>query len=75
HTPSGASGSDGSSVPADDLRAVLAEGLPLPTIADAEEELIREALRRFDGNRRLTAEALGISERTLYRKLRDLHVE
>ena len=51
---------------------VLAEGLPLPSIADAEASLIREALRRYDGNRRQTAEALGISERTLYRKIKDL---
>ncbi len=35
-----------------------------------EEKLIREALRRFDGNRKQTANFLGIGERTLYRKLR-----
>ena len=45
---------------------------PLPTVEEAERELIREALRRFDGNRRKTAEALDISERTLYRKLKDM---
>ena len=45
---------------------------PLPTVEEAERELIREALRRFDGNRRKTAEALNISERTLYRKLKDM---
>lgn len=44
----------------------------LPTLEDAERELISEALRRFDGNRRRTARALGISERTLYRKIRDI---
>jgi DNA-binding NtrC family response regulator len=44
----------------------------LPTMEEAELALIREALRRFDGNRRQTSRALGISERTLYRKLRDL---
>ena len=51
---------------------VLAAGLPLPTMEQAETALIREALRRFEGNRRLTADALGISERTLYRKIRDI---
>ena len=51
---------------------VLADGLPLPTMEDAETALIREALRRFDGNRRQTADALGISERTLYRKIKDI---
>jgi sigma-54 specific flagellar transcriptional regulator A len=35
-----------------------------------EQDLIREALRRFDGNRKQTANFLGIGERTLYRKLR-----
>ncbi|ARA94508.1 sigma-54-dependent Fis family transcriptional regulator [Rhodothermaceae bacterium RA] len=44
----------------------------IPTLEDAERELITRALRRFDGNRRQTARALGISERTLYRKLKDM---
>ncbi len=44
----------------------------LPTLEDAERELITRALKKFDGNRRQTAKALGISERTLYRKLKDL---
>ncbi len=56
----------------DSLEDALADGLPLPTMEEAEAALIREALRRFDGNRRQTAEALGISERTLYRKIKDL---
>lgn len=47
----------------------------LPTLEDAEKELIAEALRRFDGNRRQTARALGISERTLYRKIREIEEE
>ena len=44
----------------------------MPTLEDAERRLITEALRRFDGNRRQTARALGISERTLYRKLKEI---
>ncbi|NBC17396.1 MAG: AAA domain-containing protein [Bacteroidetes bacterium] len=44
----------------------------IPTLEDAERELITKALKRFDGNRRQTAKALGISERTLYRKLKEL---
>ena len=56
----------------DDLEGVLATGLPLPTMEEAEAALIREGLRRFEGNRRQTAEALGISERTLYRKIKDI---
>ena len=53
------------------IEQVLADGLPLPTMEQAEAALIAEALRRFDGNRRQSADALGISERTLYRKLKD----
>ena len=34
-----------------------------------EEELIRQALEKHHGNRKLAAEELGMSERTLYRKL------
>lgn len=44
----------------------------LPTLEDAERDLILTALKRFDNNRRQTAEALGISERTLYRKIKDM---
>ncbi len=44
----------------------------LPTMEEAEQALIAEALRRAGGNRRETAKALGISERTLYRKIKDL---
>jgi DNA-binding NtrC family response regulator len=46
----------------------------LPTIEDAERKLIQEALERFEGNRRQTARALGISERTLYRKLKEFEM-
>ncbi len=44
---------------------------PLPTLEEAEHRLIQMALDRFEGNRRQSAEALGISERTLYRKIKD----
>ncbi|MBW3533668.1 MAG: sigma-54-dependent Fis family transcriptional regulator, partial [Gemmatimonadetes bacterium] len=44
----------------------------LPTLEDAERELITRALKKYDSNRRQTAKALGISERTLYRKLKEL---
>ena len=44
-------------------------GLVMP-VEDAEKILIRNALRAFDGNREQAAGALGISERTLYRKIR-----
>lgn len=38
-------------------------------IKGASEDLIRRALERYGGNRKKAAEELGISERTLYRKL------
>ena len=41
------------------------------TLSIMEKKLIESALRKFDGNRRLAAQALGVSERTLYRKLTD----
>jgi len=43
----------------------------IPSLEDAERRLIEEALIRFNGNRRQTAEVLGISERTLYRKIKE----
>jgi DNA-binding NtrC family response regulator len=47
-------------------------GLDSPTdfsLENAEKRLITEALKRFQGNRKKAAQALGISERTLYRKI------
>lgn len=41
----------------------------IPSIESTERFLIEQALHKFEGNRRKTSEALGISERTLYRKL------
>jgi len=47
----------------------------LPTLEAAERELINEALERYNGNRRQSARALGISERTLYRKIKEMEAE
>lgn len=41
----------------------------VPSLEETEKFLIQLALRKFNGNRRKVSEALGISERTLYRKL------
>lgn len=41
----------------------------IPSIEATEQFLIKKALDKFDGNRRKASETLGISERTLYRKL------
>jgi two-component system response regulator HydG len=41
------------------------------TLADAEKLLVRTALEAQGGNRERAAKSLGISERTLYRKIRE----
>ncbi len=38
-------------------------------MADMEKEMIRAALLRTGGNKRKAAQLLGLSERTLYRKI------
>jgi DNA-binding NtrC family response regulator len=43
-------------------------GMPL---ADAQREIILATLKHFSGNKRLTAEALGISLKTLYNRLKE----
>ena len=42
---------------------------PSLSVRRSEEELIRQALEKYHGNRKKAAEELGMSERTLYRKL------
>lgn len=41
----------------------------IPSIEEAEKFLIQQALKKYNGNRRKASEKLGVSERTLYRKL------
>lgn len=41
------------------------------SIADMEKETIRRALERYRGNRKATALAIGMGERTLYRKIKE----
>ena len=45
------------------------------SIQDMSAELIRKALERHGGRRKLAAEELGISERTLYRKIKELGIQ
>ncbi|HQB94303.1 MAG TPA: sigma-54 dependent transcriptional regulator [Candidatus Omnitrophota bacterium] len=44
------------------------------TLTDAEKELIRNALRETNGNKSKAAEKLGISRRTLYRKIEEYQI-
>jgi DNA-binding NtrC family response regulator len=48
---------------------------PGMTMADMEREAISAALLHSRGNRRRAAEMLGIGERTLYRKLKEYHLD
>ncbi|HWI15757.1 MAG TPA: helix-turn-helix domain-containing protein, partial [Burkholderiales bacterium] len=43
-------------------------GTPL---ADAQKEVILATLKHYSGNKRLTADALGISLKTLYNRLKE----
>ena len=45
------------------------------SIEEAEKELIRKALMRHRGKRKLAAQELKISERTLYRKIKEYNLE
>jgi DNA-binding NtrC family response regulator len=45
------------------------------TVAEAEKRLIVRALKECDGNRTLAAKKLGMSRRTLHRKLHLYHLE
>jgi DNA-binding NtrC family response regulator len=55
-----------------DTQEIIEESLSL---ADKEIELIRKALIRHGGKRKYAAAELGISERTLYRKIKEYNIE
>ena len=45
------------------------------SLEEMEHRMIAEALERYKGNRRVAARALNISERTLYRKIKEYGLE
>ena len=45
------------------------------SLSDKEIELIKKALERHKGKRKYAAQELGISERTLYRKIKEYDIE
>ena len=45
------------------------------SISDTEQKLIKKALEKHGGKRKYAAEDLGISERTLYRKIKEYEIE
>ncbi|KPV41242.1 Fis family transcriptional regulator [Thiohalorhabdus denitrificans] len=58
-------GLEGESVPVERYRAAAP-----PSLRELELRSIQELLERYEGRRKPVAEALGMSERTLYRKLK-----
>jgi transcriptional regulator with PAS, ATPase and Fis domain len=55
----------------EDSHVVMEESL---SIADTEKQLIRKALSKYNGKRKMAAKELGISERTLYRKIKEYNL-
>jgi len=55
-----------------DTEEIIEESLSL---ADKEVEMIKKALDKFNGKRKLAANELGISERTLYRKIKEYGID
>ena len=55
-----------------DTEEIIEESLSL---ADKEVEMIQKALEKFNGKRKMAAGELGISERTLYRKIKEYGIE
>ena len=61
-------------IPVQELHNETVEEVPR-SIADMEEEMIRHALQKHNGHRKQAAEELGISLRTLYRKLQEYDIQ
>jgi transcriptional regulator with PAS, ATPase and Fis domain len=55
-----------------DTEEIIEESLSL---SDKEVEMIKKALEKFNGKRKMAANELGISERTLYRKIKEYGIE
>ena len=55
-----------------DTEEIVEESLSL---SDKEVEMIKKALEKYSGKRKLAAHELGISERTLYRKIKEYGIE
>lgn len=55
-----------------DTEEIVEESLSL---SDKEVEMIKKALEKYSGKRKLAAHELGISERTLYRKIKEYGID
>jgi len=65
----------GSDIKDAQLRAIKDDAVGEITMSEIEREVIERCLKQFKGNRRKTAKALDISERTLYRKLKEYDLQ
>ena len=59
----------------DEVATMDVEGETVKTLDETERETIESALRRNNGRRKVTAQELNISERTLYRKIKQYKLE
>lgn len=59
----------------DEVATMDVEGETVKTLDETERETIESALRRNNGRRKVTAQELNISERTLYRKIKQYNLE
>ena len=59
----------------EDVHSSSTESAEPVSIQEVSAELIRKALERHGGRRKKAAEELGISERTLYRKIKELGIQ
>ncbi len=55
-----------------DTEEIIEESLSL---SEKEVEMIKKALEKYNGKRKMAANELGISERTLYRKIKEYGIE
>ena len=72
HTSYEVSGTSKKGPEIEDTEEIHDESLSL---SDKEAELIQKALEKHDGRRRNAAQELGISERTLYRKIQEYNLK
>ena len=68
-------GSFGESIDGEDTKAIMSSAIGDVSMKDLEREIIRRTLKKFNNSRRKTAEVLGMSERSLYRKINDYGLE
>jgi len=66
---------EGNNIKDAQLRAIKDDVVGEITMSEIEREVIERYLKEFKGNRRKTAKALDISERTLYRKIKEYDLQ